>query len=480
MNLRLVASMTLVAVACLASVRAELPRERNYWPFWVEQPADREGVSRWSSLGPLIYGSSNADGDRMTGFRPLFHDFEGADDSFARSFIYPLWYREHDAATDDTKWTILNLVNSRTGSARDDRFSIWPFYFSRDTGEPESSYRAVFPIYGDISQRFGQQRLRWTAFPLYVRYENDGVTTTSTPWPFIKSISGANHRGFEIWPLWGQRREDGVSSRQFMLWPLIYQSHNNLDTAEPTHRAGFLPLYATETAPGYRSQTFGWPFFGYSNRTSPTRYRQTNLFWPFLVQGRGEQRHVNRWAPLYSHSVSPAREQVWLLWPLWRDRQWSSEHLDHRRQQLLYFVYHSEVQTSRQSPDLASAHKRHLWPLFSQWNNGAGRVQFQAFSPIEVFFPHNERMRQLWSPLFAVYRYNQTDAGEYRHSALWDAVTFARSAERQSTEFHLGPLFNFSGSPQGRYWGFLGDLLRVGYSADRGLSASSALLSTKP
>lgn len=475
MILRLATALAVVGVAFSSTARAEPMQERNYWPFWVERDLESNGVKRWGSLGPLAFGSQNEAGDRLRGFRPLFHDFKSDEGSTSRSVVYPLWYREYAAPEDQHRWTILNLINSKTGAGNDDRFAVWPIYFSRETGEPETSYRAVFPIYGDISQRFGQSQLEWAPFPLYVRYEKNGAVTTSTPWPFIKNYHGENQRGFAVWPLAGKREVPGVSSNRYLLWPLLYQKEGDLDTAEPSYRAGFLPLYATETSAGYRSETFGWPFFGYSRRTSPVVYKQNNFFWPLWVQGRGEDRYVNRWPPLYSYSKTPSREQTWLAWPLWRDRQWSSEHLDHRRQQLLYFVYHSEVQTSRQSPDAEAAVKRHLWPLVSHWNNGAGRVQIQLLSPLEVFFPHNERMSQMWSPLFALYRFDQKSPGEFRHSVLWDAITFARSDSQQSREFHLGPLFNFRSDATETQWGILAGLFRVSRPAGQGLRAGSFL-----
>lgn len=475
MTRRLLSALAVVGVTLASPSTAEPMQERNYWPLWVERGPDAAGVERWNALGPLIYGSRSANGDTLGGVRPLFHDFSAAAGSTARSVVYPFWYGEYDAPSEEHRWTILNLINSQSGGERDDQFAIWPIYFSRDTGEPESSYQAVFPIYGDISQRFGQNRLTWAAFPLYVRYAKGDAITTATPWPFIKTHHGGGQRGFALWPLFGHREETGTSFSQFLLWPLIYRTADKQDTATPTHRAGFLPFYATETSAGYRSETFGWPFFGYSRRTAPRSYTQTNLLWPWWVQGRGDARYVNRWAPIYSYSETASRQQTWLAWPLWRDRQWRSAHLSHHRQQVLYFLYHSETQTSLQSPDAEVAVKRHLWPLWSHWNNGAGRVQTQLLSPIEVFFPHNERTRQLWSPLFALYRYDQSAPGELRHSLLWDAVTYARSEDRLSREFHLGPLFSYRADAEGIQWGLLAGLLRVSQPAGQGLQASSIL-----
>ncbi len=94
---------------------------------------------------------------------------------------------------------------------------MWPFYFSRDTCEEDSSYRALFPISGDIKNCFGQGRLEWLLAPLFVRYQNDDEITTAKPWPFIKTIRGEGHTGFEFWLLAGKREETGVNERQFFL-----------------------------------------------------------------------------------------------------------------------------------------------------------------------------------------------------------------------------------------------------------------------
>ena len=103
---------------------------------------------------------------------------------------------------DGHHWTFFNLINHRrvaspSGAADLEAFDVWPVYFSRQTGEPESSYRAVFPLYGDIHNRFGQDRWKWVLFPFYGRFEQNGVTTTTVPWPFLKILRGNGHRGVE-------------------------------------------------------------------------------------------------------------------------------------------------------------------------------------------------------------------------------------------------------------------------------------------
>ncbi|HWL15583.1 MAG TPA: hypothetical protein VNR00_08260, partial [Opitutus sp.] len=110
------------------------------------------------------------------------------------------------------------------------------------------------------------------------------------------------------------------------------------------------------------------------------------------------------------------------------------------QRQVLYFLYRSTEQRSLTSPSAAPAEKQHLWPLFSSWNNGAGRQQLQVPSPLAVFFPDNERVRASWSPLFALYRFDQRTPDDKRHELLWGLFSHrVRPGER---EYHVGPLFS--------------------------------------
>ncbi|MFA5057545.1 MAG: hypothetical protein WC485_05485, partial [Opitutaceae bacterium] len=337
----------------------------------------------------------------------------------------------------------LNLVNfsGPSGSAAGVRhFDVWPFYFSRETGDPATSYHAVFPLQGTIIDRFGDDRISWTLFPLYGRFEKRGAVTTTAPWPFIKILAGDGNHGFTLWPLFGWRAKPGVYRAQFYLWPLIYRNETNLAEPRPDVSLGVLPFYARDESAGSRSETYLWPFFGYTHRVAPDHYNETRWLWPFLVQGRGDDRRINRWAPVYTHSLIKGDDKHWLLWPLLRQERWTDAGLVQTKTQLLYFLYWSLEQHRAAHPALPAAQKTHLWPLLSYWDNGAGHRQFQVLSPFEVFFPDNEPVRLAYSPLLALYRYDRRTPDDVRWSLLWDAITWRRSPEQR--EFHLGPLFS--------------------------------------
>lgn len=437
---RLCVWLLLGAAAASSARAAEV--ERNLWPLRVEQVDVATGeVAASQTFGPLMVEKHGPDGAVQKAWRPIFL-YQAQDKKAAGHFLYPLlsWQRDGDYAT----FSLFQIVNHRRGPGpqgeAQQAFDIWPFYFSRATGDPETSYRALLPIVGTIKHRFGKDELNWVAFPLYFHTQAKGRHTRYTPWPFIRRIDGAGHHGFEFWPLFGRRGRDGDYREQFYLWPLVYRQEKNLAEPQPDVKFGVLPFYTRDTGPGYRNENYLWPFFGSSDRTQPKRYRETRYFWPLFVQGRGDERRVNRWAPFYTHSVAKGYDKTWLLWPLYRRGEWQDPGVAHERNQFLYFVYWSHEQRSLTNPAAAPAFKKHLWPLLSVWDNGAGRRQLQLLSPLEVFFPHNEPIRQLYSPLFAVYRRDQRAPDDVRWSFLWSLVSRKRTPTER--EFHLGPLFS--------------------------------------
>jgi hypothetical protein len=445
MNMRQIITLAGCALALGGGV-ARASEEVNLWPVSVQwNRIAHEPGERWQAVGPLVFRTLSPDQSNYNGLRPLYLHHTDKELTYEEStFLYPLFSIRRGQQV--SRWTVFNLIN-RTRPINPDSpgaaphtFDVWPFYFSRDTGVPETSYRALFPVAGTIQSRFGYDRLQWMVFPLFMQTEKAGVLTTSTPWPFIKRSTGNGHEGFAIWPLFGHAEKPGEYRRQFYLWPLIYKNESRLSAPVPSVQLGFLPFYTREQRAGAISENFIWPFFGYTKQKTPVTYDEKRYLWPLLVQGRGEQRYVNRWAPIYTHSNRKGIDKKWYMWPLVRTEQWTADGLVQTKDQFVWFFYWSLQQRSATNPQLAPAYKTHLWPLLSVWDNGAGRRQAQFPSPLEVFFPTNDKVRQLYTPLFALYRYDQRTPDDVRVALLWNAITWHRSPAMR--EFHLGPLFS--------------------------------------
>lgn len=449
--------LTAIVAAAFAAARAGAA-ERNAWPVRVAQ-TDRAGeIVSWEAAGPLIFKKPAADGDTVSGFRPLFAQWiTPGGDVRETNVLYPIFVYRADSET--YSWSVFQLIN-RSGN-RDPRaakgapqnieeaFDLWPFWFSRNTGSPGSSYHALFPIVGTVKNRFAHDELSWVIFPLYGHAEKNGAVTTATPWPFVQITHGAE-QGFALWPLYGTREKPEKFHRQFFLWPLgwnntIQPSAEAPAGTPPRHEAAFLPFFSRETDAGFVNASYLWPFFGYTDRTVAPRYHETRYFWPFLVQGRGDQKFVERWGPFYTHSIIKGMDKTWVMWPLYREKRLTEGGIAQTQRQLFYFVYWSLEQRSVRNPSAAPAEKSHLWPFFSKWDNGAGRRQFQSPSPLELFFPDNERVRTSWSPLFSIYRYDQRAPGDDRTEILWGLLTWRHEPERR--EFHFGPLLSVDSQP---------------------------------
>jgi hypothetical protein len=426
----------------LAALMAAMPlrgAEQNAWPFAVRQMRPDGTVESGEYLGPLLFRQTHAEGGEAEGFRPFWlHTREGPRESTLLLYPFFTWQRD-DGYRSFSFFQLVN-VSRDTGPDRptDHRLDVWPVYFSRDTGEPADSYRALLPFGGTIRHRFGYDQIQFVLFPFYADTEKNAAHTTHAPWPFLRFIHGAGQHGFEFWPLFGHRGRAGDFDDQFYLWPLGYRSAKNLSAAQPEVKLGVLPFYTRDSAPGFISETFVWPFFGYTHRTEPYRYDEQRYLWPFLVQGRGDQRYVNRWGPVYTHSVIKGYDKTWFVWPLFRHARWADAGIAQEQNQVLWILYWSLTQRSTTNPAAAPAHKTHLWPLLSSWDNGAGQRQLQLLSPFEVFFPTNEPVRQLWSPLTAIYRYEQRAPGDTRGSVLFSLISWRNSPAGR--EFHLGPL----------------------------------------
>jgi len=459
---RLTAFIGLAGVAAALRAGAD---EVNAAPGRVHR-GDPAGDTRSWSVGPFLFSKPAAapDPGRASGLRPLYVDFSDRE-SEKTDILYPLFfYRKYPEAY---KWSVFQLINGEGdslgyggGGPTDRHFDVWPFYFSHETGDPADTYHALFPVFGTMKYRLGYNGLTWAPFPLYVQTDRRNTRVTYVPWPFIRFTSG-DASGFGVWPIFGATHGPGPARNSFFLWPLgwdntVLPGPQAPDGAAPSKQFGFLPFYTRDQGPGTISENYLWPFFGYTERTSPDRYSERRYFWPFLVQGKGDDRLLDRWGPLYTHSIAKGSDSTWVMWPLWHRTTWADSDIEQSRTQFFYFVYWSLDERSVSRPAAARATKRHIWPLLSIWDNGAGSRQVAFPSPLEVFFPDNPDMREVWTPLFTVYRYDRRPSGESRSSLLWDTVTWTHDGAGNLAKFRLGPLLAMNRGPGGPGWRILG------------------------
>lgn len=448
--------LTLFAV--LAAQAAAMP-EVNYWPVFVDKRDEGVPFANWEAFGPLVFQKESEETE-IWGIRPVFTAFHDRErDTYSRHFLYPvLNLREWPYGS---SWDILTLIRyqsfSPDGGIGDRIFQFFPFVFWGKKTDPDDSWFGLFPIYGETRNFLTYNEIHWILFPLYARLVRDDTTTYAAPWPFVRFVRGPETRGFHLWPFYGKVERENYSSHVYWLWPLGYKVRRELWKEQPFEASGFLPFYASSRSDRAVSRTVLWPFFGYTASTNP-QYFEKRYFWPFFVQRSGGS-YINRWAPFYSRSVRSAVDLRWILWPFHRRAIWEEHGLLNERTQFLYFLYWSQVQSSVAQPELDPAIKQHVWPFYSYWDNGAGRKQLQALSPFEVFFPFNDVVRETWSPLFALYRFEAEENVGSRHAFLFNFITATSREEKQRFEFHVGPVFSYRRAAESKQWEILKGLV---------------------
>jgi hypothetical protein len=443
-----------VFASLVAACSAFAAEADNYAPIFTIGRDSTFLAVRNRALGPFYENDIDGAYEVYAKIRPLYAEgFDSTTDTGWSSVLYPFYiYRDFPGGH---RWAFFELINgSETVSTRGEpieSFEIWPIYWHYDNGVRKESYDAVFPIAGTLRNRMFYKRIDWFGFPAFVRLEQADHVDTCILWPVFRSRLGPQTSGFGVWPLAGHFEKTGSYNRTYFIWPLGYNNHKTLPDNQgggDLHQTGLLPLYAQETAPGLVSRTYLWPFFGYTTQTAPRpNYHEVRFFYPFGVEGRGDKAYVNRLLPVYAHETHPGYDKHWYAWPIYRHVDSRQDSLDISKDSVLYFVYQNEVQTA--PGHNFEARKTQLWPLFGYSDDGKNSRQFQFLNPFEPLYGSNEQIRQIWTPFFAIYRYEER-GDELRHSVLWDLFLYDREADK--SDFSIGPLFERKKSADASSW----------------------------
>ncbi len=199
------------------------------------------------------------------------------------------------------------------------KFVLWPFYTSaRYTGEKiHGSGTVLFPLWGHT--RLTDQET-WMLLPPFIRYtKGEKMDMLHAPWPFIQMISGDMEKRY-IWPLWGQKKIEGVHS-SFFLWPLVWSRHTDRgDRSVVEHKV--LPFwhYAGSRADAGGEQLDRymkvWPLFSFEKRDGVARTRLLEL-WPLRYTGPIERNYAPFWT-FFTHRKTATQSELEILWGLIR------------------------------------------------------------------------------------------------------------------------------------------------------------------
>ncbi len=414
-----------------------------------------EGQSK-NYFYPIVEKKSN-NAEMVQFLRPFGAQYKpvGEEEQTENYFLYPFGrdYREKERICWSNFFGLFNYDWRFSSEKQYQEGQFLPFVFFRKGYGVESDYAAVWPLGGAVKNFLGKDRSDWFLWPLWVKTYKGEQVNYWAPWPFV-TVRKGDSQGFALWPLGGHFYKENAYDERYAIWPLFYR--HQYWKPEKSLKTGFLPLYAYEKTANVKDLSIIWPIWGHRWEKHP-HYEEHRILWPLWVQGKGDTRLINRWAPFHTYSENKAHKsnKEWFLWPFIKQQNWIEQSVAIHQEQFLYFLFWHQEQKNAQTGEFLG-NKTHFWPFYSYWNNGKGHEQVQALSPFEVFFPNNKMIREIYTPLFSLYRYEK-DGNTIRQSFLFKLFYEKQDPLGQHLKYSI--FLEYKNKPQEKYFSLLKGLL---------------------
>jgi len=436
------------------------------WPLFDYRSSPATGYSNLSILGPL-FKRERSGTSTTTAIRPLFFSVT-TPDSTESDILYPIASTSQEGNDSDTQ--VLRLFQkhvSRSGSAEEKRETmLFPFYINGQS-EKYGPYTSLFPVYGDIYERFWRDEYHFTLFPLYGRTVKKGSTSTNWLYPFFNTVSGENESGFQFWPLYGQASKEGVYNKRFALWPFFISEQTGLNTDNPTNSISLLPLYSSSESP-QRSATYApWPFCGVVRDGSGT-VTERDFVWPFWMTATGKNSSTERYLPFYSESRVKDTSSRWIMWPIYRRQTIDSPQFRQEKTNLFYFLFSRADESWPQAgKDRA---RSAFWPLYA-WKRDEDGMRTLSLPALAEPVVWNDGVERNWAPLWRVFIAKWDNKGDSAVSLLWNLYWHEQRGDEIAWE--LAPLVSYRSGRNETEFKLLKGLF--GYSGGTGRTSLSIL-----
>ena len=404
------------------------------WPLVDYRESPAENYSNLSLFGPLFKFQKKGN-DRDTALRPLFYDTANTKTDWSSTeYLYPLASSSTSSEASTVQVMQLyqkNIYHKDEEGKQEKGTMLFPFYIS-GRSEKYGPYTSVFPLYGDIYERFWRDEYHYVLFPLYGRTVKKGTTTRNYLYPFFATTDGERESGFQAWPLYGQSAKEGVYSKRFVLWPFYMKEQSGLDTDNPTKRLYLLPLYAATDSPKSTARYYLWPFFGHKT-DSQGNLEERDYFWPFVRTIRGDTRTLDSFLPFYSRDERKETRKLWYMWPLYKHEEMDSAVFRQDRDRVLYFLYTD----NRESWPKDGSEKRRtaFWPLFVYNRDPRGIKSLSLPAPVEPVLDR-EGIEKVWAPFWRIYQQRWNDQGDSAVSFLWNLYWHESRSDGLAYEFY--------------------------------------------
>lgn len=392
--------------------------ELRAWPLVEIHCTETESSGR--VLGPILEWHQNQSSSSFA-LRPLFETSRSSVDAPTRgSLLYPL--ASWQSTKDELSVRFLGLGSYLWRAApridqphtRELRFFPILFYHSGpDTGRSLS----VVPLYANLEQFFGYERVRMLLFPLYLRIEQPLYERTWLPFPFLSRVGGRAGDGFRAWPIYGHTVLGADYESRYVGWPFYIRGVEHPGRPDETVTRISWPLFSSLDGPLLHSRSYGFllilPLYtrtiDLKNDTEiqgfpwPAWVRQTDL--------KTGRRLSLRLMPFYAERRTQTMESAFYLWPFYRRHTGLGSLAGYERRDVLFFLYRDQTEGEGDT----RLETRALVPLWISRTPGDS----QALTLLDGILPKNETLQRAYAPLYRLYG---TNAG--RSDLLWGMWTW--------------------------------------------------------
>ncbi|MST00357.1 MAG: hypothetical protein EXS29_03465 [Pedosphaera sp.] len=409
-------------------------RTESFGPFWGSERSDTH--AQWA-IPPLLSWHAERDGD--------FEEYD---------FLYPLL--SYNRTGKESRWQLFQFISFSSSGRQDDstadRTTLFPFYWSQRSQNPDENYTALFPIYGQIKNRLLRDEIEFVLFPLYAKTRKRDVVTQNYLFPFFHTRHGEKLDGWQFWPLIGHEKKDltqrtdgfgdvtplGGHEKLFVLWPFYHHNRFGLGTTNEQTQHALLPLFVAQHSAQRDHQSVLWPFF-YRTEDRERKTVEYGAPWPLIVSTRGEGRSGGRFWPFYGHTQTTNSTREFLLWPLYRGDRIHAAPLEREHRQYLLFLYQD---IHEKNTATGATRERHaFWPLFTHRRELDGSERTQLFAPLEPLMLGNAAVERNWSPLWAIWRSEKNGkTGASSQSLLWNLYRQDETPESKNCSLLFGLL----------------------------------------
>ncbi len=329
--------------------------------------ASPEAPWRDWALRPLVMEARDERGDSLMHFLVPLGTHQVRGNEVTTQFLPLFRYQEDLDQHGHLQWKLLALPGI-----------LWS---QDDSGRV---VRALFPIGGRIERSFTFDRIDFVLWPLYIKTQREGRTTTHVLYPiFAWSTKEGLPPSWRFWPLYGVSRTENVE-RRFWLWPLLHTQKNRLRWEPQAQEERFMlfPLFGHSRKGSLTSNTVLWPFFGWSSDPS-TGFWSWDGPWPLVRVQRpgssGEAERTRFW-PFYSNFKGDDLDSTWYLWPFVNSR--TSLHVNVvRTGENVVPIWQRWTEVDSQGSEVADWTK--LWPLYQEHSDPSGaRLALPALNPL--------------------------------------------------------------------------------------------------